>query len=112
MSLSNVKDLSEVGWREDRAARIGGRVDDDGGRVVVDEGLHVAQVDHPVVVGEQVVLPGLNSQPGGEGCVEWESRPWNQNVLTVVRKSRDRDVQRTRAAGTQDHVVGGDLVSK
>ena len=61
--LSNVKDLSEVGWREDRAARIGGRVDDDGGRVVVDEGLHVAQVDHPVVVGEQVVLPGLDPQP-------------------------------------------------
>ena len=63
VSLSNVKDLSEVGWREDRAARIGGRVDDDGGRVVVDEGLHVAQVDHPVVVGEQVVLPGLDPQP-------------------------------------------------
>ena len=63
MSLSNVKDLSEVGWREDRAARIGGRVDDDGGRVVVDEGLHVAQVDHPVLVGEQVVLTGLDSQP-------------------------------------------------
>ena len=103
--LSNVKDLPEVGRGEDRAARVGGRVDDDGRRVVVDEGLHVAQVDHPVVVGEQVVLPGLDPQPRREGGVEGEARPWHQNVLTVVSEGRDRNVQRTRAAGTQDHIV-------
>ena len=48
----------------------------------------------------------------GESGVEREARTRHQDVLTVVRKSRDRDVQRTRATGTQDHVVGGDLVTK
>ena len=51
MPLSNVKDLPEVGRGEDRAARVGGRVDDASGSVVVNERLHVAEVDHPVVVG-------------------------------------------------------------
>ena len=48
----------------------------------------------------------------GEGCVEREARTRHQDVLAVVCKSRDRDVQSTRATGTQDHVVGGDLVPK
>ena len=72
---------------EDRAARVGGRVDDASGSVVVDERLHVAEVDHPIVVGEKVVLPGLNSQPGREGGVEEKARTGHQNVLTVVSKS-------------------------
>ena len=110
--LSNVKDLPEVGRGEDRAARVGGRVDDDGGSVVVDEGLHVAKVDHPVVVGEKVVLPGLNSQPGREGGVEGKARTGHQNVLTVVSKSRDGNVQGTRATRAQDHIVRGHLMHK
>ena len=112
MPLSNVKDLPEVGRGEDRAARVGGRVDDDGGRVVVDEGLHVAKVDHPVVVGEKVVLPGLNSQPGREGGVEGKARTGHQNVLTVVSKSRDGNVQGARATRAQDHIVRGHLMHK
>ena len=70
--LCNVKDLLEVSRREDGAAGVGGGVDDDGGRVVVDQGLHVAEVDHPVLVGKEVVLPCLDSQAFGDGCVEGE----------------------------------------
>ena len=110
--LSNVKDLPEVGRGEDRAARVGGRVDDASGSVVVDERLHVAEVDHPVVVGEKVVLPGLNSQPGREGGVEGKARTGHQNVLTVVSKSRDGNVQGTRATRAQDHIVRGHLMQK
>ena len=110
--LRNVEDLLEVSWREDGAAGVGGGVDDDGGRVVVDEGLHVAKVDHPVVVGEKVVLPGLNSQPGREGGVEGKARTGHQNVLTVVSKSRDGNVQGTRATRAQDHIVRGHLMHK
>ena len=67
--LRNVEDLLEVSWREDGAAGVGGGVDDDGGRVVVDQGLHVAEVDHPVLVGKEVVLPCLDSQAYRDGCV-------------------------------------------
>ena len=37
-----------------------GRVDHDGGRVLVDELLHLLEVRLPVLVGQQVVLPGLD----------------------------------------------------
>ena len=103
--LRNVEDLPEVSWREDGATGVGGGVDDDGGRVVVDQGLHVPEVDHPVLVGQQVILPGLDSQPSREGGVEGEARSWHQNVLPVVSKGRDCNVQRTRATRTQDHIV-------
>ena len=63
--LRNVEDLPEVSRREDGAAGVGGGVDDDGGRVVVDQGLHVPEVDHPVLVGQEVVLPRLDSQACG-----------------------------------------------
>ena len=65
MPLRNVEDLSEVSRREDGTAWVGGGVDDDGGRVVVDQGLHVPEVDHPVLVGQEVVLPRLDSQACG-----------------------------------------------
>ena len=68
--LRNVEDLPEVSWREDGAAGVGGGVDDDGGRVVVDQGLHVPEVDHPVLVGQEVVLPRLDSQSCGAGVLE------------------------------------------
>ena len=56
--------------------------------------------------------PTTTTTTCGEGGVEREARTRHQDVLTVVRKSRDRDVQSTRATGTQDHVVRGDLVTK
>ena len=67
--LRNVEDMPEVSRREDGAAGVGGGVDDDGGRVVVDQGLHVPEVDHPVLVRQEVVLPRLDSQACGGGRV-------------------------------------------
>ena len=58
--LGHGQDLFEVGRREDAAARVRGRVDDDGGRFLVDERLHVLEVNLPVVVGQQVVFAGLD----------------------------------------------------
>jgi hypothetical protein len=59
--LSNIKDLLEVINAEDTAAGIGGIVDNDCRSLVIDEGLHVAQVHLPVLVRQEVVLPRLNT---------------------------------------------------
>ena len=59
--LGHSQDLLEVGRREYTATRIGWRVDNDGGSVLVNERLHVEEIYFPVVVGQQVVLPGFNT---------------------------------------------------
>ena len=60
----------------------------------------------------RVIATSTTTTTCGESGVEGEARTRHQDVLTVVRKGRDRDVQSARATGTQDHVVGGDLVPK
>ena len=42
-------------------AGVGGGVDNDGSGVLINEGLHVEQVHLPVLLRQQVVLPGLNT---------------------------------------------------
>ena len=103
--LGDIEDLPQMGRREDGAAGVGGRVDDDGRGVVVDQRLHVGEVDPPVLVGEEVVLPGLDAQAGGQGGVEREAGARHQDVLAVVRQGRDGDVEGAGAAGAEDHVL-------
>ena len=61
MDFRDCQDLSEVGRGENAATRVAGRVDDDGRCLVVDEALHVEQVDLPVLVRKEVVLVGLDA---------------------------------------------------
>ena len=94
---------------EHRATGVAGRVDDDGGSVLIDHRLHMVEVGLPVLVGQEVVLPGLDLLAGGERHVEREAGPGHQDVLPGVRQGGDGDVEGAGAARAEDHVICGDL---
>ena len=73
-----------MGGGEDGAAGVRGRVYDDGRRVEINQGLHMGQVDLPILVGQQVVLSSMDAQPLGERLVERKAGPGHQEVLSVV----------------------------
>ena len=69
----------------------------------------MVQVGLPVLVREEVVLPGLYLLPGGECRVYGEAWPGYEDVLPGVRHGGDGDVEGAGAARAEDHVVRRDF---
>ena len=111
MAFGNVEDVAKVVLVEDRAARVGRVVDEDGGGALVNQGLHVLEVDLPLAFRNQVILLRLDAEAVGKGGVERESRTGNQYVVSGIGEGRDAEVERARAAGAEDHVVRREVIS-
>lgn len=71
--LSQLQDSLEVLARVDGSGRVVRVVDDDGGRVVIDERFHVFQIDFPIAIGHQIVVAWLDSEWVHEGLVKREA---------------------------------------
>ena len=107
--LGHVEDLTEVLLVVDGAAGVGGVVHQDGRGVVVDEGLHVGDVDFPVVLGQEIVLLDVDPHTFGESGVEGEAGAGDEDVLSRVGEDADAEVETVGAAGADDDIVGVDL---
>ena len=65
----------------------------------------MVEVDGPSALGDEVVLLGLDPVAVGQGRVEREAGPRDQDVLARVGQGRDAEVQRAGAARAEDHVL-------
>ena len=59
--LSNSQDLLQMGRGEHRATWVGWGVDNDSCSVLINQRLHVQQINLPILVGQKVVLSGFNT---------------------------------------------------
>ena len=96
--LCDGQDVLQVLHAEHGPAGVAGRVDDDGGSVLIYQGLHLGEVRLPVLVGEEVVLPGLDLLASGERGVDGEAGAGHEDVLAGVRHGGDGDVEGAGAA--------------
>ena len=63
------------------------------------------EVDGPAALRDEVVLLGLDAVAVGEGRVEREAGPRDQDVLARVGHGRDAQVEGARAARAEDDVL-------
>ena len=65
----------------------------------------MVEVDGPAALGDEVVLLGLDPVAVGQGRVEREAGPRDQDVLARVGQGRDAQIQRAGTARAEDHVL-------
>eukprot|EP00042_Codosiga_hollandica_P046898 m.499715 g.499715 ORF g.499715 m.499715 type:complete len:304 (+) comp57327_c0_seq4:164-1075(+) len=90
--LRNLEEGSDVVCGPDRAAGVGGVVDDDGCCVPVNARVQLFKISLPVLVGEQRVSACLDASRSSQCHIQREPRRWNKNVLPGVHKNVDGEI--------------------
>lgn len=70
MTFCDVQDVQQMLLGEDTAARIAGIGYQNGRRSIVDQGLHLVQIDLPVTFGDQVVVADLDAHSLRQSIVD------------------------------------------
>lgn len=71
----------------------------------------MVKIDFPVVLRHQVVFLCLDSQPCGQGGVQGKSWPGDEDVVARIAQGGNAKIQRARASGAEDDIVGGDVIA-
>lgn len=104
VSVCDRNDFQNVFFAEDVAARVARLVDQNRPSLLIDQALHVLQVDVPTRFRDQVVRAKLYFVTGSPSRVV-PGRSRDENVLAGVHQRQNCDLDRHRHAASQNHVV-------
>lgn len=91
---------------EDGSSRVGWVVDDDGLGPLIDQRLHVLQIDHRASLHVQTISSVLDAVRSAEGHIQREARGGDQDVITGISDGLDGQLEGVRGTRCEDDVVG------